>query len=189
MVRYASRAPSVDHQWASYVSRISSVSKAAAVVITLVFVGFHSLVSMETDSRLTFIGPIGEAIRHMLLLIGAGEAQRFAGHARLVEDISVEHVGLARAAETDGANFIITGGSGRRRIERKTPRKTEPDRGHCFLLHKLMFEDEHQQSSKKSLRVKTEQMNYENKSLQQTELMRGSYSTVSVHSRFHSKPC
>lgn len=115
------------------------------------FVDFHSVVSMETDTHLTFIGPIGEAIHHMLLLIGVGEAQRFAGHTRLVVDISVEHVGLARAAETDGANSLSQAvrsqaSSLAARIEHKTPRKTEPIGGQhacmrksqCILLHKLI---------------------------------------------------
>lgn len=52
----------------------------------------------------TFINPIGDAVRHVRLLIGGGEAQRLTAGARLVVDISIKHEGLARAADTEGAN-------------------------------------------------------------------------------------
>lgn len=52
----------------------------------------------------TFISPIRNSVHHTLLLIGGCETQRLTGHARLVVDITVKHIGLARAAETDSAN-------------------------------------------------------------------------------------
>lgn len=52
----------------------------------------------------TFISPIRDSVHHTLLLISGCETQRLTGHTRLVVDISVKHIGLAWAAETDSAN-------------------------------------------------------------------------------------
>lgn len=43
----------------------------------------------------TLIGPVRETINHILLLASGCEPQGFAGHARLVVDITIKHVGLA----------------------------------------------------------------------------------------------
>lgn len=101
MVRYASRAPSIDHQWATYVKSTSSVlkdrvscyclSKSMYPILIVVVVNLSS----EAGIHPTFISPVREPVHHMLLLISGCETQRFAGHTRLVVDISVEHVGLA----------------------------------------------------------------------------------------------
>ncbi|TNN57219.1 hypothetical protein EYF80_032553 [Liparis tanakae] len=65
MLRYASRAPSTDHQWAT--------------------AGIHP----------TFISPVREPVDHVLLPAGGREAQSAAAHTRLVVDVPVTHVGLA----------------------------------------------------------------------------------------------
>lgn len=101
MVRYASRAPSIDHQWATYVKSTSSVlkdrvscyclSKSIYLILIVVVVNLSS----EAGIHPTFISPVREPVHHMLLLISGCETQRFAGHTRLVVDISVEHIGLA----------------------------------------------------------------------------------------------
>lgn len=52
----------------------------------------------------TLVSPIREPIHHILLLVSGCETQRFAGHSRLVVDISVKHIGLARVAQTDSDN-------------------------------------------------------------------------------------
>lgn len=62
----------------------------------------------------TFVSPVREPVHHVQLL-GGREAQRFAGHARLVVDISVEHVGLEGAAETRQRQSIIKWQRGCRR--------------------------------------------------------------------------
>lgn len=49
----------------------------------------------EAEIHLAFISPVGEPVHHMLLLASGCKMQRFAGHTRLVVDISVEHIGLA----------------------------------------------------------------------------------------------
>lgn len=49
----------------------------------------------EAELHLAFISPVGEPVHHMLLLASGCKMQRFAGHTRLVVDISVEHIGLA----------------------------------------------------------------------------------------------
>lgn len=100
MVRYASRAPSRDHQWATYAKSTSSVlkervrrqchSQSLHLELHLVFLGLGG-----AGMRPTLIGPVGEPVHHMLLLISGRQTQGFAGHARLVVDISVEHIGLA----------------------------------------------------------------------------------------------
>lgn len=58
----------------------------------------------EVETHLAFISPVGEPVHHMLLLASGCKTQRFAGHTLLVVDISVEHIGLAWATETDSAN-------------------------------------------------------------------------------------
>lgn len=109
MVRYASRAPSIDHQWATYVKSTSSVlkdrvscyclSKSIYLMLIVVVVNlvlqFFTLWSSEAGIHPTFISPVREPVHHMLLLISGCETQRFAGHTRLVVDISVKHIGLA----------------------------------------------------------------------------------------------
>lgn len=52
----------------------------------------------------TLISPVREPIHHILLLVSGCEAQRFAGHRRLVVDIAVKHIGLAWGEQTDSDN-------------------------------------------------------------------------------------
>lgn len=51
----------------------------------------------------TLVSPVRQPV-HILLLVGGCETQGFAGHARFVVDISVKHIGLEGAAQTDSAN-------------------------------------------------------------------------------------
>lgn len=50
----------------------------------------------------TFISPVGEPVHDTSLLISTGQAQRFAGHALHVVDISVEHVRLEETRRVAG---------------------------------------------------------------------------------------
>lgn len=105
MLRYASLAPSVDHQWATYVMSTSSVreeNEHVHHVSQWMMILFSSLVGTGTNT--TFIGPIRDSVGHVRLLVGGCEAQRSTAGARLVVEISVRHEGLESAADTEGAD-------------------------------------------------------------------------------------
>lgn len=102
MVRYASRAPSMDHQWATYVRSTSSVSEENQ---------HHQYrrpplrpepFLVKPEGIPTFISPVGEPVHDTSLLISTGQAQRSAGHALHVVDISVEHVRLEETRRVAG---------------------------------------------------------------------------------------
>lgn len=103
MVRYASRAPSIDHQWATYVRSTSSVWKRKSILWTLLSS------SGETGTHPTFVGPVGQPVHYMPFLVSAGQTQSFAGHAWHVVDISVEHIRLERTEETRRVAGFISG--------------------------------------------------------------------------------
>lgn len=134
------------------------------------FPGFYTLFSVwnspcEAGIRPTLISPVREPVHHMLLLISRCQAQRFAGHAWLVVDISVKHIGLAWAAETDSANPL----SKTVRIGCQTPSKSEwiigqhkyTSESQYILIHRLICCRWSETQQQKPITLKGEQVNYE----------------------------
>lgn len=67
------------------------------------------IVRWKPRTHPTFVGPVGEPVHYVALLIGAGQTQRFAGGARHVVDIAVEDVRLERTEETGRVAGVISG--------------------------------------------------------------------------------
>lgn len=65
-----------------------------------------AVVSGESRTHPTFVGPVGEPVHHVPLLLSVGEAQRFGARARHVVDISVEHKRLERTKDTRRASSL-----------------------------------------------------------------------------------
>lgn len=134
MLRYASRAPSIDHQWATYDKSTSSVLKDIfninmhnSFLCDYVFAAFAAC---RAGIHPTLISPIRETIHHILLLVSGCESQRFARHCWLVVDISVKHIDLAGAAQTESDNPLsktvgLQASSLAARTERRTPSKNK----------------------------------------------------------------